>query len=124
MKCISDCSKGDIFFRPDTESFVASASNQRSIVDTSGRLAVCDYDDAVGVEPGGYPQQGGALALRHVYTRHNDNIVSFVWNEGVFTGNESVEIRRDKSRPVTSTGNCRALLSQVDAFRRFVDSDY
>jgi hypothetical protein len=48
---------------------------------------------------------------------HNDNIESCM-------GNEGVEIRRDKPRPVTLTGNCRALLSQVDAFRRLVDSDY
>jgi hypothetical protein len=50
-------------------------------------------------------------------TPHNDNIVSFM-------GNEGVEIRSDKPRPVTLTGNCRALLSQIDAFRRLVDSDH
>jgi hypothetical protein len=44
---------------------------------------------------------------------HNDNIVSFM-------GNEGVEFRHDKPRPVTSTGNCRALLSCIDGFRRLV----
>jgi hypothetical protein len=45
-------------------------------------------------------------------------------NAGVFVGNEGVEIRRDKPRSVTLTGNYRALLSQIDAFRRLVDSNY
>jgi hypothetical protein len=55
--------------------------------------------------------------LTHERQPHNDNIVSLV-------GNEVVEIRSDKSRPVTLTGNCRALLSYIDVFRRLVDSDH
>jgi hypothetical protein len=48
---------------------------------------------------------------------HNDNIESFM-------GNEGVEIRSDKPRPITLTGNCRPLLSRIDVFRRLVDSDH
>jgi hypothetical protein len=59
-----------------------------------------------------------------VCTPHNDSIVSFMGYEGVFMGNEGAEMRSDKPRPVTLTGYYRALLSQIDAFRRLVDSDY
>jgi hypothetical protein len=62
--------------------------------------------------------------LKQLCTPHNDSIVSFMGNAGVFVGNEGVEIRRDKPRSVTLTGNYRALLSQIDAFRRLVDSNY
>jgi hypothetical protein len=37
---------------------------------------------------------------------------------------ERVEIRGDKARPITLTGNCCAFLSYIDDFRRFVDSDH
>jgi hypothetical protein len=55
--------------------------------------------------------------LERVRTPYNDNIETII-------GNESIEIRSDKSRPVTLTDNCGALLSQIDAFRRIVNSDY
>ncbi len=80
------------------------------------RFSAADDDGSVRRDAGGEPQKRGAFILAHKSQPSNDNVESFI-------GNEGVGIRGDKTRPIATARYCCSPLGYLDGIRRSIDPD-